>query len=785
MEGESSTQVGDLVKKFKQEVIDLGDTSEIVVISQGEDKEGDEETKWEASAISKIITERRMKADTVAKHLGFTWPFMKAEDVKITKTDPNIMIFKLSNWTLLNTVINERPWSINKNLLVVHDYIPGMVYTKKNWGFQQFWMHLFGLMPEHVNVAAVTKIGELMGQVISIEPKDAIPNGSDPVKVCVNIGLTNLLRRGVKAVTNAGLSRWIKIFYERQPSGICKECYVIKYCKVACKEEKIFLEKAHEKPYLFGNVNNVRKTIAISSTSKAPTSKKNTKALVKTAVFVPPKSGVAVNLDFLLSKASEGNHEEENRLGKRQRADDGKAADQNSDSTSTIMAPNADSSAAYRVTTGDNQAVNAELENQYHKNPFGLLSVFIIIFLANMKILSWNVQGSKTSSTRNHLTDLIRAQNPDIIFLCETKISSTKCQPLLKQYQYPNWRYIEPEGLSGGLVLLWKNGFLCEIIYNHYDMFNAIVQSDPNGWVNSIVSSSGLEDIGFIGKGYTWSNNNMGTGSVKSRIDMALVNGSWNLNFPDTRLLHLTQLGSDHSPIMLDTDITVPNCWKPFKFFLTWLNDESCSVVITNDWKSSVTGSPGYQLVTTLSTTRRDLSLWNIEHFGNINHKVDNIQSKLNQLQELPQNSNTEGDIININNELNKWHKIKSEFYQQKSRDHFTKDMESNNKYFHTKVNKRRTRNNIDVIQDNNNNWLQSREQIAQHLTQHFKSISTTNNPVLDDSLYTVLPSIVIVEQNALLTRIPSNEEIFTTLKSMENWSSPSPKGFQDGFFKS
>ncbi|XP_026396242.1 uncharacterized protein LOC113290868 [Papaver somniferum] len=270
------------------------------------------------------------------------------------------------------------------------------------------------------------------------------------------------------------------------------------------------------------------------------------------------------------------------------------------------------------------------------------------------------------------------------------------------------WNYIQQisENNSNPWVVIGDLNF--HLIDNDTGIY-----SSTDGWVNSIVSSSGLEDIDFIGKDYTWNNNNMGTGAIKSIIDMALVNGSWNLNFPDTGLLHLTQLGSDHSPIMLDTDITVPNCWKPFKFFLTWINDESCSVVITNACQSSVSGSPGYQLVIKLSTTRRDLSLWNREHFGNINQKVDNLQSELNQLQELPQNSNTEGDIIRINNELNKWHKIKSEFYQQKSRDHFVKDMDSNNKYFHTKVNKRRTRNNIDVIQDNNNNWLQTREQIA------------------------------------------------------------------------
>ncbi|XP_026396377.1 uncharacterized protein LOC113291010 [Papaver somniferum] len=186
-----------------------------------------------------------------------------------------------------------------------------------------------------------------------------------------------------------------------------------------------------------------------------------------------------------------------------------------------------------------------------------------------------------------------------------------------------------------------------------------------------------------------------------------------------------------------------------------------------------------------MSRTRKELSLWNKEHFGDINNKVNNLQKELNQLQEIPQSSNTEGEIIRVNNDLNKWHKIKSEFYQQKERDQFIKYMDTNNKFFHTKVNKRRVRNNIDVIQDHNNNWLQTRDQIAQHLTHHFKIISTTNNPVIDDNFYSIIPSIITAEQNVTLTRIPSSEDIFSTLKSMENWSSSGQEGFQADFYKS
>lgn len=55
-----------------------------------------------------------------------------------------------------------------------------------------------------------------------------------------------------------------------------------------------------------------------------------------------------------------------------------------------------------------------------------------------------------------------------------------KCKPLLKQFQFPNSAFIEPAGLSGGIVLLWKNGFQCYILDASLNTFNTLIQADPS-----------------------------------------------------------------------------------------------------------------------------------------------------------------------------------------------------------------------------------------------------------------------------------------------------------------
>ncbi|XP_026458705.1 uncharacterized protein LOC113359254 [Papaver somniferum] len=352
---------------------------------------------------------------------------------------------------------------------------------------------------------------------------------------------------------------------------------------------------------------------------------------------------------------------------------------------------------------------------------------------------------------------------------------------LLAPFRYPNIIYLQPVGRSGGLVLMWKNGFVCDIVGSDDNMFRAIVQSNPNeqewlfscmygycdyskkknqwefikdigsninqswvllgdlnfhlqdntshdssssyGLVNSILHEIGLEDLGFIGRDHTWTNNNLGTGNRRSRIDMALVNADWNSQFQDSNLLHLTQHWSDHCPIMLVTDYSFPNLWKPFKFFFTWLNDSSCSTEISKSWEKEVHGSPGHKFIKRLQFTRAALSKWNKQHFGNINHNVDNLQQELDEIQKLPFSRENTIKAEDVSKELNKWHQI--------------------------------------------------------------QNISTSTSPVIEEKHYSILPNVISDEDNRRLLFIPTDEEVLKTLKSIENWSVPGPEGFQDGFYKS
>ncbi|XP_026436557.1 uncharacterized protein LOC113334539 [Papaver somniferum] len=329
-------------------------------------------------------------------------------------------------------------------------------------------------------------------------------------------------------------------------------------------------------------------------------------------------------------------------------------------------------------------------------------------------------------------------------------------------------KFLQPVGLSRGLALLWKNGFIYDVVSCENNMIHAAFQCDPSqpelllscmygycdyskkktqwefikyiglnisqpwvllgdlnfyildtsssvsssgdGLVNSIIQELGLQDLGFIGREHTWSNNNMGTGIKRSRLDMSFVNGSWNSHFQDSKLLHLQQSGSDHFPIMLERSVQV---------------------------------SPGYRLIKRLQFTIITLSKWNKTHFGNIYQNVDRLQHKLSEIQALPFSSDNTSKAIEVSKELDKWHKIQHEFYKQNSRDNFVNDMDYNTKYLHTLTKRKRARNNIDSLKAEDGSWLQTRDDISVLLSKHFKNISTSQNPTIKEQHYIHIPTLI------------------------------------------
>ncbi|KAL8550706.1 hypothetical protein ACS0TY_009201 [Phlomoides rotata] len=97
------------------------------------------------------------------------------------------------------------------------------------------------------------------------------------------------------------------------------------------------------------------------------------------------------------------------------------------------------------------------------------------------------------------------------------------------------------------------------------------------------ISDLGLQDLGFQGNNYTWSN--------RRELDRALANLMWWLWFPEAGVLHLLRFKSDHAPILLDCEALSKdggrkprNREKVFRFEKMWMDHEACGEIVVKAW---------------------------------------------------------------------------------------------------------------------------------------------------------------------------------------------------------
>lgn len=132
-----------------------------------------------------------------------------------------------------------------------------------------------------MNQKTVAEMGNIMGDVIAIEPPTGLPATGEVFKVCVNISLTTPLRRGVLAITVAKTTRCIRYFYEKQPHKIYRDCFILEHSKIKCEDMASHMEALHKKPIPF-SVKLIKKQNPMLSRSNVPILRKSTRRPART-----------------------------------------------------------------------------------------------------------------------------------------------------------------------------------------------------------------------------------------------------------------------------------------------------------------------------------------------------------------------------------------------------------------------------------------------------------------------------------------------------------------------
>nr|XP_025675778.1 uncharacterized protein LOC112776041 [Arachis hypogaea] len=391
-----------------------------------------------------------------------------------------------------------------------------------------------------------------------------------------------------------------------------------------------------------------------------------------------------------------------------------------------------------------------------------------------MRTIVWNCRGLGRPLTIHTLKGICKSHSPEIVFISETKNQSRQVEAKLRFEELITMS----QHMEGKVVIAGD--------------FNAITsQAEKEGGgqksattiatFTNFIDSNELVDIGMVGHPFTWTNRRQGEDLVKERFDRYLVGMEWKLKFPNAVVHRLTESGSDHAPILMETE---PQSWhskRRFKYQERWCGEEDVKRIVSEVWRMEVVGSAMFSLAQKLKVCRHRLVQWQKTHKANSRKEIEDLQAKLEELRVAGINEGEE--VTSLEEKLELAYLKEESYWREKSRIKWLKEGDQNTRFFHQKFQSRMRRNRIWRLVGRDNEIASKPEDIAKVAEDYFCDIFTSScsadpTPYLED-----LESKVTASMNRRLQRPVTMDEVKRATFSVHAQSAPGDDGFTAKFF--
>ncbi|XP_057451015.1 uncharacterized protein LOC130742925 [Lotus japonicus] len=388
--------------------------------------------------------------------------------------------------------------------------------------------------------------------------------------------------------------------------------------------------------------------------------------------------------------------------------------------------------------------------------------------------------------------------------LFETRVSGSKATRIISSLGFDNSFVVDAEGFAGGIWILWRGHevqvqilqaqkqfvhaqftcgyfhtpFLVTFVYGSPQMatrnllwsslenigvtirypwmvigdFNAYLGADEKYGGAAANGSSmkkfrvcmdrcSLSDMGFKGPPFTWE-----WRGVKERLDRGICNLDWLEAFPESSIIHLPQLKSDHKPLLFkgSSQGVAPVSDRPFRFMSCWLTDNRFPHVVSNAWRNNLDWASASK------SFREDVVEWNTHVFGNVfrrkrrlMRRLEGINAKL-RMQHNP-------FLHNLQHKL--WQQYNCALVQeemiwrQKSRCSWVKHGDQNTRFFHASTKSRRKRNRIEALTAEDGTLVTDVDTLCSMTVEFFSSLYTSQGMIQTippgDGFHPLAPSVL------------------------------------------
>jgi hypothetical protein len=460
-----------------------------------------------------------------------------------------------------------------------------------------------------------------------------------------------------------------------------------------------------------------------------------------------------------------------------------------------------------------------------------------------MRILSWNCHGLGNAAAVRALLDVLKRQNPDVVFLSETHLEVYP-EECLKRRIKMDFKIVQAsDGRRGGIILFWRKEviihqvkaepnfidvriedgpnkiwrftgmygeFKWEEKYKTWDRMRSIHQNNNLPWVvmgdlNEILfdyekeggrqrppryiqdfhralDDCDLSDLGYVGDIYTWHRGNM-----RSRLDRAVGNLTWNQMYLDAAVIHLEYNHSDHRPLLLDTEYYAAQNPVQNKgqrnFEAKWFREENFGEIVKDEWEAAVGATSPIDVLQRLKTMHSGLHAWDQRVLRRPKRRLREAQRDLENVMRGPINQETDRRKHEISNLIEKLLEQEEIKWKQRSRANWLHHGDRNTSYFHSYATARKRRNTIKKLKDATRDFVEGNDLNPVILNYFSNMFSTENNIVQPDFLEKIIPKVT-QQMNEDLIAPFTGEDVKNAAFSIGDLKAPGPDGLHALFYK-
>lgn len=174
------------------------------------------------------------------------------------------------------------------------------------------------------------------------------------------------------------------------------------------------------------------------------------------------------------------------------------------------------------------------------------------------------------------------------------------------------------------------------------------------------------------------------------------------------------------------------------------MEEPSCFQVIEEAWDYTPGGSVAFEFAARLKNVKKNIQIWNREHFGNIQQNIKKLNQNLNHAKNNLKLQDNHSKILEIKNDLEKWYHYEEAFWKTKASDKNLELGDRNTGYFHSTASYRARKLRIDAIKKSDGTWCVERQEIVDTFSSHCAAMATSSKPKISEQIIDLIPSCLL-----------------------------------------